>query len=71
MNPKNTTEVESVLTAFEDVLADLAEELGELPAACKECKVYDVLSKFALKLRKAKLHEEARIVRKIRDEYNI
>ena len=50
---------------------EYAEEIGDLPDTCTTCKVYDVLAKFAAKLRKAKLHEEAEIVRKVRDKYNI
>ena len=71
MTSKNAAERESVLTALEDVLNDIAEEMGELPDACKSCPVYTALAKFANKLRKAKLTEEAEIARGVRERYNI
>lgn len=71
MNEKATLQRDVLVRTLVDVLNDLAEELMNLPSECKKCPVMNVLSTFAAKLRKVGLHEEAEIVRTVREKYNI
>lgn len=63
-----------LLRTLQDVLSDIAEDIEkhrDLRSECEHCPVYRGLSTFAIKLRKAELHEESEIVRQVRERYNI
>ena len=62
---------DSLLRSLQDILGELADQIGELPSTCVGCTVMKTLSEFAVKLRKAGLQEEAEIIRGVRDFYNI
>lgn len=68
---KSTLIADTLLRAIQDVLSDVAEKIHGLPEACKSCPVYNALSDFAVKLRRAGLQEEAEIVRAVRERYGI
>ena len=62
---------DAMLRAFQDLLADVAQKIGELPVSCEKCPVYNALADFAQRLKKAGLQEEAEIVRMVREHYHI
>jgi hypothetical protein len=71
MNKPNTLDRDALLRTLQDLLGELADEIGVLPEKCRECPPMKILSEFAVRLRKAGLQEEAEIIRKVRDFYNI
>ena len=62
---------DTLLRTLQDILGELADQKGVLPSEYKDCPVMKTLSGFAVKLRKAGLQEEAKIVTSLRDFYNI
>lgn len=72
MPERTMVERDALLRALQDVLSDIAEDLTtKIKPECEECPVYLALSTFAVKLRKAEMHEESEIVRRVREKYNI
>lgn len=64
-------ERDGLLRALQDILGEMADKIGELPAKCQICPPMKILSEFALRLRKAGLQEEAEVIKNVRDFYNI
>ncbi len=62
---------DALLRSLQDILGELADQIGELPSTCEGCNVMKTLSEFAVKLRRAGLQEEAEIIRGVREFYNI
>ncbi|MBY8997836.1 MAG: hypothetical protein KGD60_08885 [Candidatus Thorarchaeota archaeon] len=71
MSEFSTVARDTLLRTLQDILGELADQIGVLPSECKDCPVMKTLSEFAVKLRKAGLQEEAEIVSSVRDFYNI
>jgi hypothetical protein len=71
MSESSSVVRDALLRTLQDILGELADQIGILPPECKDCPVMKTLSEFAFKLRKAGLQEEAELVSNVREFYNI